>query len=104
MPLPDDEWTKGKCGLKGLQYMALGIPVIMSPVGVNSTIVEDGVNGYLAKEPEAWIRPAFRPYSECRVPEEDRHRRCRAVIERYSVKAQRQTYLHHLSALVSNNG
>lgn len=55
MPLPDDNWSKGKCGLKALQYMALGIPTICSPVGVNSTIIKDGENGYLAEASEEWI-------------------------------------------------
>jgi glycosyltransferase involved in cell wall biosynthesis len=55
MPLPDEVWSRGKCGLKALQYMALGIPTVCSPVGVNSTIIKDGVNGYLADTPEDWI-------------------------------------------------
>ncbi len=55
MPLPDDEWTKGKCALKGLQYMSFGIPCVMSPVGVNSDIIEDGVNGFLASTEAEWI-------------------------------------------------
>jgi glycosyltransferase involved in cell wall biosynthesis len=55
MPLPDDNWSKGKCGLKGLQYMALEIPTIMSPVGVNSDIIQEGENGFLASTTEEWL-------------------------------------------------
>jgi len=55
MPLPDDQWSKGKCGLKALQYMALGIPTICSPVGVNSTIITEGENGFIADTKAEWI-------------------------------------------------
>lgn len=55
MPLPDENWSRGKCGLKALQYMALGIPTICSPVGVNSTIIKDGENGFLASDRGDWI-------------------------------------------------
>ena len=55
MPLCDDEWSQGKCGLKALQYMALGIPPVVSPVGVNATIVRDGFNGLYARTEEEWV-------------------------------------------------
>ena len=54
MPLPNEPWARGKCGYKLIQYMACGIPVIASPVGVNSDIVNDGVNGYLACSEHEW--------------------------------------------------
>jgi glycosyltransferase involved in cell wall biosynthesis len=55
MPLLDDEWSRGKCGMKALQYMALGIPPVVSPVGANATIVQDGVNGFWADTTDEWI-------------------------------------------------
>lgn len=54
MPLPDDLWAKGKCGFKALQYLALGIPALVSPVGVNAKIVAHGVNGYLCSSEQEW--------------------------------------------------
>jgi len=55
MPLPDDEWSKGKCGFKALQYMAMEIATVASPVGVNTSIIDHGVNGFLCKTETEWI-------------------------------------------------
>jgi glycosyltransferase involved in cell wall biosynthesis len=55
MPLPDNEWTRGKSGCKAVQYMAVGIPAVSSPVGASAKIIRDGVNGFLAATPEAWL-------------------------------------------------
>lgn len=55
MPLTDDPWSRGKCGFKLLQCMAVGVPVVSSPVGVNREIVEHGVNGFLAAGDDQWI-------------------------------------------------
>ena len=52
--LPDDGWSPGKCGLKVLQYMAAGLPVVANPVGVQGAMVSPGETGFLASSPEEW--------------------------------------------------
>jgi glycosyltransferase involved in cell wall biosynthesis len=54
MPMPDDPWTRGKGGYKLLQYMAVALPVITSPVGINRQIVDHGENGFWAETAEQW--------------------------------------------------
>ena len=55
MPMPDDEWSRGKCALKALQYMSMSIPTICSAVGANCEVVRHGENGLLATTAENWI-------------------------------------------------
>jgi glycosyltransferase involved in cell wall biosynthesis len=55
MPLFDDEKSRGKCAFKAVQYMASGVPVLISNVGANRELVEDGVNGFLYDDHEEFI-------------------------------------------------
>lgn len=55
MPLFEGPWEQGKCGYKLIQYMASGLPVVASPVGVNNDIVDHGINGFLAGTEKEWI-------------------------------------------------
>jgi glycosyltransferase involved in cell wall biosynthesis len=53
--VPDDPWSRGKCGLKVLQYQAAGLPVVANPVGVQAAFVRDGVTGFTATTTEEWV-------------------------------------------------
>ena len=55
MPLPSNEWAKGKSGCKAVQYLAVGVPAVCSPVGITGEIVRNGVNGFLANTPLEWF-------------------------------------------------
>ena len=56
MPLPDDEWTRGKCAYKALQYMAAGIPVVADDVGVSAKVIGHGQAGLIAHDDDEWTR------------------------------------------------
>jgi glycosyltransferase involved in cell wall biosynthesis len=56
MPLEADPWCEGKCGFKLIQYMALGIPAVASPIGVNKQIVDQGINGFLCTTQQEWYK------------------------------------------------
>lgn len=100
MPLPDNDWAKGKCGLKGLQYMALGIATIMSPVGVNTEIIENFKNGYLASTEEEWFEYlCFLIENRQSSKEIGLNGRMR-VEEKYSIKALKDTYINYFLSMV----
>lgn len=93
MPLEDDPWAKGKCAFKALQYMALGIPALVSPVGMNTEVVTDGVNGYVCATPEEW-EMALRTLLQDAALRQRLGQAARATVEeRYSVTANRRTFL-----------
>jgi glycosyltransferase involved in cell wall biosynthesis len=100
MPLPNDEWAKGKCGLKGLQYMALAIPCVMSPVGVNTEIVTHGEDGFLATEESEWVEICARLIEDNQLREMVGKKARTTVEKRYSVMANRTLYLKYLNELL----
>ena len=93
MPLPDDEWAKGKCGLKGLQYMALEVPTIMSPVGVNNDIISDGENGFLAFTENQWIEKIELLINNASLRKKIGKAGRQTVVEKYSIEAWKYKYV-----------
>ena len=88
MPLPDESWARGKSGYKLIQYMACGLPLVGSPVGVNVTIVKDGVTGFLASTVSEWHAALERLLADSVLRSSmGRAGRARAV-EEYSLQSQ----------------
>lgn len=89
--LPDDDWSRGKCGLKVLQYQAAGLPVIANPVGANLEMVRPGETGFLATSEEDWVnavRTLFNPSLRAKMGANGR----RLVESNYSVEVWARTF------------
>jgi glycosyltransferase involved in cell wall biosynthesis len=93
MPLVKDQWSEGKCGFKGLQYMSLGIPTIMSPVGVNTEIIEHGKNGIIASNDEDWSQALEMLIVNAEFRKQIGRNGKLTISERYSVISQKKQYL-----------
>jgi glycosyltransferase involved in cell wall biosynthesis len=86
MPLEDSEWALGKCGFKMLSYMAVGLPVIVSPVGVNAEILARGELGIAARSNGDWYEALKRLYEAQETGAQMGSTGRRVVEEHYSVR------------------
>lgn len=93
MPLEDDAWSEGKCGFKLIQYMALGIPSVASPVGVNKIIVEDGVTGFLCNDKEEWYAALKRLIGDKALRTQMGKNGRDAIVKDYSIQANAAAFL-----------
>lgn len=86
MPMPDNEWTRGKVGCKMLQYMANGIPAVVSYTPTNAEVIEDGVNGFLAHSEKDWVVKLSRLIDSAELRRGIGLAGRKSVEERYSVE------------------
>lgn len=93
MPLPNDEWTKGKCALKGLLYMSLEQAAVLSDVGVNGTVIQDGVNGFLASSTEEWVEKLSILIENPTLRQQIGQAARQTVLEQYSVLSEQKHLL-----------
>ncbi len=88
MPLTDDEWTRGKCGFKLIQYLALEIPAVANPVGVNGSIIEEGENGLFCTTNETWKEALNKLLTDPGLRQRMGKAGRKKVIEQYSLDSQ----------------
>lgn len=93
MPLPDDEWAKGKCGFKALQYMAMEIPCVVSPVGVNTTIIDHGSNGFLAKSENEWLTSLTKLIDDKALRKQFGKAGRKKIVDHFSVSSNQRNFL-----------
>jgi glycosyltransferase involved in cell wall biosynthesis len=99
MPLGDDPWSQGKCGLKMLQYMAAGLPVVCSPVGMNKEAIRDGREGFYASAGEDWIEKLLILYRDRDLRAQMGARGRRKIEKVYSIQANQETYINILKSV-----
>jgi len=98
MPMPDDDWTRGKCAFKAILYMGCGIPVVASRVGVNTEVIEDEVTGFLVTSPHEWIEKLSLLIENKRLRDQMGGRGRERVVERYSLAAAAPLFVKIVTA------
>jgi glycosyltransferase involved in cell wall biosynthesis len=104
MPLGDDLWSRGKCGLKIIQYLSVGVPVVCSPVGINRDIVQPGVNGFWATNDQEWIDHITTLIQNRDLREKMGLNGIRTVEKEYSLPVVAEKFLDVLRSLQGGEG
>lgn len=99
MPMPDNEWTRGKCGFKAILYMSIGIPAVCSPVGVTKEIIRDGVNGFLAQDKNEWFEKLSILINNFELRKKIGMTGRKDVEEKYSLKIYAPKFLEVIQAI-----
>ena len=100
MPLKDDKWSRGKCGLKIIQYMGTFLPVIASPVGANNNIVEDRINGFLARDKSEWLSALEELYTNKEMRIKMGYLGRKKVEEMYSLQVYAPKYIESILSVL----
>ncbi|MFH1508136.1 MAG: glycosyltransferase family 4 protein [Candidatus Omnitrophota bacterium] len=103
MPIPDDPWTRGKCGFKAILYMSMEIPCVCSAVGVNKSIIKDGVNGFLASTEKEWIDKLSLLIEDAKLREKIGQAGRKTVEEGYSLKAYSGKFVDILKSVYNQD-
>jgi glycosyltransferase involved in cell wall biosynthesis len=93
MPMPDNEWTRGKVGCKMLQYMANAIPTVVSRTLTTADIVEDGVNGFLASSDREWVDKLSSLITNSNIRKRIGKAGRKTVEDRFSIEVSMPKYL-----------
>lgn len=103
MPLPDRPFEKGKCGFKLIQYMAMALPVLASPVGVNAQIVQNGINGFTCQSDEDWYQRIVQIMCNETMRAEMGESSRRIFVENYSLESASLTYLSTIEQVMKDS-
>lgn len=103
MPLEDTPWERGKCGLKLIQYMASGKPVVASPIGVNAKLAEDGYNGFHAETNEEWVESLSKLADDIDMATRMGSRGRKKVEEQYNLETAAKQWVNVIETTVTRN-
>ena len=99
--LPEDDWSRGKCGLKVLQYMAAGLPVIGNPIGVQTELIQHGKTGFLVSKPSDWVEAVYTLANDADLRRQMGQVARRRVEREFSVQSLVKNWLPLVSAVAT---
>lgn len=102
-PLPDNRFTRGKCGFKILQYSAAALPIVASPVGVNAEYIQEGINGFFASNNSRWVENISRLINNTQLRKQMASA-ARSEVEKFDLKVLGKRLIELIKSLMKGSG